>query len=559
MLLIVENDLTFARTILDAAHQQGYKGVITGFGAAALTLTERFAPEAITLDISLPDINGWRILERLKHAPATRHIPVYVITTEEDRRAGLRAGALGFATKPLASLEAVNDVIDDHSPPCDDPTRYVLVVDADPVQREQIVGLLPRHGHPRGGGGHGVGGARCRRGQARSTASSSIRRCRTCRPTRSWSVSSPARHARPARSLVYRPQPAVGGARAGASGAWPSWPSSRRCSVRSDCSIRSRCSCTGGSTSCPEAQRQTIHDLHGGDKSLAGRKVLIVDDDIRNIFALTSILEQHQMLTVAAETGRDAIGILERTPDVEAVLMDVMMPEMDGLDTTRAIRQNDAVPRPADHRGDGQGHAGRPREVHRGGRLGLSVQARRSRGAAGDAAGVAGAIALGRDPAHARGTLRLGSSSSTTRRPSGWHCGRPGRARRGSHRRRVRRGSPRLLLDHDVAVILLDVNMPEMDGFETAALIRQRPRSRHTPIIFLTADTDEMLQARAYSLGAVDFILNPFIARDSVCQGQGLRGAVEDARPGTSARPSSASRSRGSRPRGRWPRRKGAA
>ena len=68
------------------------------------------------------------------------------------------------------------------------------------------------------------------------------------------------------------------------------------------------------------------------------------------------------------------------------------------------------------------------------------------------------------------------------------------------------------LLDNDVAVILLDVNMPEMDGFETAALIRQRPRSRHTPIIFLTADTDEMLQVRAYSLGAVDFILNPFIA-----------------------------------------------
>jgi CheY-like chemotaxis protein len=68
----------------------------------------------------------------------------------------------------------------------------------------------------------------------------------------------------------------------------------------------------------------------------------------------------------------------------------------------------------------------------------------------------------------------------------------------------------RLLLDRDVAVILLDVNMPEMDGFETAALVRLRPRSRHTPIIFLTADTDEMLQARAYSLGAVDFILNPF-------------------------------------------------
>jgi CheY-like chemotaxis protein len=88
------------------------------------------------------------------------------------------------------------------------------------------------------------------------------------------------------------------------------------------------------------AQRETIRDLHRGDKTLAGRKVLIVDDDIRNIFALTSILEQHKMDTLAAETGRDAIRMLEDTPDVEVVLMDVMMPEMDGLDTTRAIRKN---------------------------------------------------------------------------------------------------------------------------------------------------------------------------------------------------------------------------
>jgi CheY-like chemotaxis protein len=89
-----------------------------------------------------------------------------------------------------------------------------------------------------------------------------------------------------------------------------------------------------------EAQRQTIADLHSGDKSLASRNVLIVDDDIRNIFALTSILEQHQMSILSAETGPDAIRILEAHPDVDVVLMDVMMPEMDGLDTIRAIRQD---------------------------------------------------------------------------------------------------------------------------------------------------------------------------------------------------------------------------
>src|SRR5439155_398967 len=101
VLLIVENDLGFSRMILDAARDQGYKGLITSYGATALSLTEQYRPDAITLDISLPDINGWRVLDRLKHAPATRHIPVYVITTDEDRGRGLRAGAIGVETKPI--------------------------------------------------------------------------------------------------------------------------------------------------------------------------------------------------------------------------------------------------------------------------------------------------------------------------------------------------------------------------------------------------------------------------------------------------------------------------
>src|SRR6185295_2481395 len=97
VLLIVENDLPFARMIADAAHDHGFKAIITGFGAAGLSLTEQYRPSAITLDISLPDLSGWRVLERLKYGAETRHIPVYVITTDEGRARGLRSGAVGVA------------------------------------------------------------------------------------------------------------------------------------------------------------------------------------------------------------------------------------------------------------------------------------------------------------------------------------------------------------------------------------------------------------------------------------------------------------------------------
>src|SRR5207237_81900 len=128
----------------------------------------------------------------------------------------------------------------------------------------------------------------------------------------------------------------------------------------------------------PERQRKMLEELHKTDEMLAGKKVLVVDDDIRNIFAMTSLLERHNMQVVSAENGRDAINVLEGSDDIDVALMDIMMPEMDGYDTIHEIRKLQrfkTLPILA-HR---QSDEGRPREVHRGRRFRLHFEAGRYR------------------------------------------------------------------------------------------------------------------------------------------------------------------------------------
>ena len=114
-------------------------------------------------------------------------------------------------------------------------------------------------------------------------------------------------------------------------------------------------------TKLSEPYRKMVQEACNPAPMLAHKKVLIVDDDIRNIFALTSVLERYDIVTVSAETGRDAINLLQAATDVDIVLMDIMMPEMDGIDTMKAIRQDRPIQAIADHRRDRQSHERRPR------------------------------------------------------------------------------------------------------------------------------------------------------------------------------------------------------
>ncbi|HMI31586.1 MAG TPA: response regulator, partial [Candidatus Limnocylindrales bacterium] len=337
VLLILENDQAFARMLYDVAHDHGYKALITGYGAAALSLTGQFLPHAITLDISLPDINGWRVLERLKHAPATRHIPVCVITTDEDQGRALRAGAIGVAMKPIQTREALDQILSALFRYAEKSTRELLMVEPNAEKRRTLRSYLPTSGVEV----IEVGTAK----EALTRLNERVPDCVVLNPAfKNGSSAELIESLLQSGKIAGVPVLVHGGEDKSEAASEAIKQLATSAIVREVQSPERLLDLTAlilhrRMEDLSESQRQTILDLHNGDRTLSGRKVLIVDDDIRNIFALTGTLEQHHMTALSAETGRDAIAILESNPDIDIVLMDVMMPEMDGLDTTRAIRQ----------------------------------------------------------------------------------------------------------------------------------------------------------------------------------------------------------------------------
>ena len=139
LLLIVENDLAFARLLLESAREKGFKGLVTSLGAAALAMTRDFKPDAITLDICLPDIDGWRVMDRLKNDISTRHIPVCVISTEESCDRAASYGAARVLTKPLQNRDSLDQLLENLRGFIGRRVKDVLVVGEDPGRREQIV------------------------------------------------------------------------------------------------------------------------------------------------------------------------------------------------------------------------------------------------------------------------------------------------------------------------------------------------------------------------------------------------------------------------------------
>jgi HAMP domain-containing protein/signal transduction histidine kinase/DNA-binding response OmpR family regulator len=334
ILLIVEDDRTYARILLDMAHEKGFKGIVAQSGNAALSLARDFRPTAVTLDLRLPDISGWKVFDRLKIDLATRHIPVQIISVDQNDEPSRLDGAVGFLTKSDSemSLERAFTELKDFT---ERPVRKLLLVEDDAVQTMNIRELIGNGDVVTTVVGTGrealdaIHGTRfdCMildLGLPDMSGAELLEKIKNRPESRTLPIviytardlpkEESARLKRLAESIVIK-------------------------DVRSPERLLDETALLlhRDVSKLPEKQRKMLQTFH--QRVLEGKKVLVVDDDIRNIFALTSVLERFKMKVMSAENGKDAIQMLVNERDFDIVLMDIMLPTMDGYATMRAIRE----------------------------------------------------------------------------------------------------------------------------------------------------------------------------------------------------------------------------
>jgi CheY-like chemotaxis protein len=335
VLLIAEDDPYYARTMVDLAHDHGFKVLVATRGTEALELARQYHPTAVSLDIFLPDMLGWTVLSHLKQDPATRHIPVQIVTLDEDRQHGLACGAFGFVNKPSTAegLSSALNKIKEYSTPH---RKRLLVVEDNDAERLSITTLLHHDDIDIATAQCGEEALDRLRDEGFDCVVLDLRlpdmsgfevleRIRDDEALRDVPVVvftgkelSPEEHTRLhaiARSVVVK-----------------GVESPERLLDETSLFLHRVVG------DLPPEKQRLLERLHASDENLVNKQVLVVDDDVRNIFALSSVLERRGMKVLTANTGQEAIDTLEVTPDVSLVLMDIMMPGMDGYEAIHEIR-----------------------------------------------------------------------------------------------------------------------------------------------------------------------------------------------------------------------------
>src|SRR5438132_6467759 len=332
-LLIIEDDVNFARIMMEMARERGFKTIVATRGDAGLALARQYTPTAITLDIELPGMDGWSVLDRLKHTKNTRHIPVHIISVAEERQRGLKMGAMAFENKP-ATPEQLREALGRIESFVQRGVKSLLVIEDDTVAQQSIIELI--------GDGDVETIAVCTAQEAMNQLRSKHYDCIVL------DLGLPDMNGF---ELMQYIKSQIGDipiisqtGKEHSSKEETEWSRLAETMIVKDVRSLERLLDETAlflhrvEENLPEPKRQMLEQLHKKDPILANKKVLIVDDDMRNIFALTSLLERYDMQVLYAENGKDGIDILKNVAGIDVALVDIMMPEMDGYEAMRQIR-----------------------------------------------------------------------------------------------------------------------------------------------------------------------------------------------------------------------------
>ncbi|MGB8606017.1 HAMP domain-containing protein [Bradyrhizobium sp.] len=342
ILLIVEDDPHYVRVLVDLAHNQGFKVLVAARGAEALELAKQFQPAAVSLDVFLPDMLGWTVLSQLKHNPLTRHIPVQIITLDEDRQHALARGAFSFVNKPTTTegVSAALSQIKEYARPR---RKRLLIVEDNIAEQMSIRELLDHDDIEIVAAGTGADALSTMRNSPYDCVVLDLRlpdmsgfevldKIRNDNllsnvpvvvfTGRELSTEEDAKLHTMARSIVVK-----------------GVESPERLLDETSLFLHRVI------TELPIEKRRMLEKLNSSDEDLVGQTALLVDDDARNIFALSSVLERRGMKVLTATTGSEAVALVDANPEIAIVLMDIMMPQMDGYQTMGVIRQNPAFRR----------------------------------------------------------------------------------------------------------------------------------------------------------------------------------------------------------------------
>src|SRR6476660_3964416 len=342
ILLIVEDDPHYARVLIDLARDKGFKVLVASRGAEALELAKQFQPSAVSLDVFLPDMLGWTVLSQLKHNPLTRHIPVQIITLDEDRQHALARGAFSFVNKPTTTegVSAALSQIKEYARPR---RKRLLIVEDNAAEQMSIRELLGYDDIEIVTTDTGKGALSTLRDNPCDCVVLDLR-------LPDMSGFEVLDQIRGDDRLSNVPVVVFTGRELSAEEDAELHTMARSIVVKGVESPERLLDETSlflhrVITELPAEKQRMLEKLNSSDEDLVGKTALLVDDDARNIFALSSVLERRGMKVLTATTGNEAITLVKSNPEIAIVLMDIMMPQMDGYQTIGVIRENPSFAR----------------------------------------------------------------------------------------------------------------------------------------------------------------------------------------------------------------------